>query len=108
MTSARERLGAARDTPVRVLRAAVILYSVLVAAACAPLFQTDAFIRGTVVGIGAGWLDVRHKSGQVVRVLVTPDPALAPGVRAIVTLQRPGGPFVAKHIRIIGTSRTTP
>lgn len=41
------------------------------ATSCAPLLGTDPLIRGTVVDVGNGWLDVRHKSGRVVRVLLT-------------------------------------
>lgn len=71
---------------------------------CASLLQTEPFVRGTIVDVGNGWLDVRHKSGRVVRipipVTINAD-APKPGSRALVILNAPSGTsFMAREIRV--------
>ena len=81
-----------------------MLLLALASTSCASLLQTEPFVRGTIVDVGNGWLDVRHKSGRVVRI---PIPgtinAIAPnpGSRAFVILNTPSGAsFTAREIRV--------
>lgn len=81
---------------------------------CAPLLATDPLIRGTVVDVGNGWLDVRHKSGRVVRVLITTSTdvtqgravariaCVRAGQRTMIMLAQPSGPFFAREVRVFG------
>ena len=92
----------------------LVLVVVLTATSCAPLLLTEPFIRGSIVATGDGWVDVRHKSGRVVRVLIVPTtvltgaaptavtPALTRGRRVTLTLATPGAPFVARELRVWG------
>lgn len=61
------------------LRGVVLLCVVLAAGACAPLLRSEPFVRGTIVGVGDGWVDLRHKSGRVVRILIPPQTGVVPG-----------------------------
>lgn len=73
---------------------------------CASLLRSEPFIRGTIVAVGNGWLDVRHKSGRVVRVVTSAASTAAaaglkPNVRALIQLEG-RGPFVARDVRVFG------
>ena len=68
-------------------------------------------VRGTVVKVDQGEVAVRHKSGRVVYMSLTPLTAyrwenaaslhnLSRGARVIVTLDRGHGPFTATEIRV--------
>ena len=89
------------------LRTAILLLA-LGSTACASLFRTESFIRGTVVDVGNGWLDLRHKSGRVVRVVTTTASTgaaagLKPDVRVFVELEGSGkGPLVARDVLVVG------
>ena len=92
----------------------VLLLVALSVGSCAALLRTEPFIRGSIVATGDGWVDVRHKSGRVVRVLIVPTtdvrdgtpsavaPTLMPGRRTTITLVAPRGPFVARKVRVAG------
>ena len=75
---------------------------------CASVLRTESFIRGTIVEVGNGWLDVRHKSGRVVRVITTAvstaaAAGLKPNVRAFIELEGSHqGPLVARAVRVVG------
>lgn len=107
-------MGTTGDALVKFLRCAAVVGVVLATASCASLLRTDPFIHGTIVGAGDGWLDVRHKSGRVVRVVITPTtvvaqstpsavaPDLRPGLRTTITLDGTGGSFVARQADVFG------
>ena len=92
----------------------VLLVLALSVTSCAPLLRSEPFIRGTVVATGNGWVDVRHKSGRTVRVLIVPTtvvtraaptavaPPLTRGRRVTLTLAARGAPFVARDVRVWG------
>lgn len=83
-----------------------ILFLAFGSTSCASLLRTEPFVRGTVVDVGNGWLDVRHKSGRVVRVVTSAASTAAaaglkPNVRALIQLEG-RGPFVARDVRVFG------
>lgn len=85
-----------------------ILLLALGSTACASLLRTEPFIRGTIVDVSDGWLDVRHKSGRVVRVVRTAESTavaarLKPDVRVFVEVEGSGnGPLVARDVQVGG------
>lgn len=87
------------------LRTGMILLA-LASTSCASVLRTEPFIRGTIVNVGNGWLDVRHKSGRNVRVLTSATATAAglrPNVRAFVRLEGSAqGPLVAREVRVLG------
>ena len=86
--------------------AAAIVVLALVSTSCACVLRTGPFIRGTIVDVGNGWLDVRHKSGRVLRVVTTATAATAalkPNVTAFIELEvSRQGLLVAREIRVGG------
>ena len=96
-------------------RIAAVLAAVVAISACAPLLRTEPLIRGTIVGIGSSSLEVRHKSGRIVRVLIAPTttvasdtpsataPILRPGLRTTITLEGSTSPFVARQVQVFGS-----
>ena len=80
---------------------------VMAGTSCASVLATRAFVRGTIVLLGNGWIDVRHKSGRVVRVVTTgtsTPPGLGPNVRTFIELQElDDARLVAREIHVFGT-----
>ena len=80
---------------------------VMAGTSCASVLATGPFVRGTIVSVGNGWIDVRHKSGRVVRVVTTgtrTPPGLKPNVRAFIELQElEDARLVAREIHVFGT-----
>src|SRR5262245_7768955 len=59
------------------LGAAIIALASVLPIACAPLRLGDApQIRGTVVTVAGSTLGIRHKTGKIYRVEVTPDTSI--------------------------------
>ena len=79
---------------------------VIVGTSCASVLATRPFVRGTIVSVGDGWIDVRHKSGRVVRVVTTgtrTPQGLGPNVKALIELQESDDTrLVAREIQIFG------
>ena len=86
------------------LRMSIVILA-LVSTSCASVLRTEHFIRGTIVDVGNGWLDVRHKSGRTVRVLTSATGSAAklkPNVRAFIRLEESAqGPLVAREVRVL-------
>jgi hypothetical protein len=51
-------MGTAGDAPVKAPCFAAVIATILASTSCASLLRTDPFIRGTVVDVGDGWLNV--------------------------------------------------
>ena len=101
----------------RLMRIAAVFSFVFATASCATLLQSDSLLRGTIVGVGSDSMDVRHKSGQIVRVVIAPTtavvsntqpgttPRLRLGLRTNITLEESSRPFIARQVRVFGDSR---
>lgn len=93
-------MGTTGHTPVTILHRVTIVLTAIAATSCTPLLRTDPFVHGTIVNAGDDWLDVRHKSGRVVRIIeVNETPIALDHTRYMWITQKPWQQRVRRPVR---------